>query len=316
MKKLHILNGQGTAYNFELEGDQMIWNEALACGPTHYKVASDEFHQVRKQFFKQYDTLPLREPFQFSEEQYNQISVQEMDKLASTDDYSEITLWFELDWFCQINMMAVLSWFWQNNIAIDRLFLVCIGDHPEVEDFRGLGQLKPEHFAPLFKQRQQLTKEDIIFADKVWAGYCGQDMLALTELIKNYQGGTFPYLNKAFEYFQQLFPNAQTGLNIIEQQMLEIVKNQVLDNRHQWVGKMLRLSSPHLGFGDLQYYDSMQRMSALWEENGTVKLTTQGEEVWKQQQNFLDIQPAAFALGGVANTDYRWDAESERLIGT
>ncbi|OJJ20942.1 hypothetical protein BKI52_10205 [marine bacterium AO1-C] len=314
MKKLHILNGQGTADNFELEGDQIVWNEALACGPTHYQVASQEYHQVRQQFYRQYTNLPLREPFQFSLEEYERIVTREMNKLSSVGDYDEITLWFEFDWFCQINMMAVLSWFWQAKVGLDHLYLVCIDDHPAVEDFRGLGQLSSMHFGPLFENRQKLTSEDIAFADKVWAAYCGQDMKALEAFIKNNTPDAFPFLTSAFQHFQQLFPNTENGLNVIEYQMLDILRTQSPDNRHQWVGKMLRQSNPHLGFGDMQYYDSMQRMNDLWEENGQVKLTSLGEQVLNEQQNFLDIQPNEFALGGVNNVDYRWEANTQTLI--
>jgi len=315
MKTLHILNGQGTADNFELAGDQIVWNEALASGPTHYEVASQAFHQVRQQFFKQYTHLPLREPFQFSQTEYDRIVTQEMDKLSSVSDYAEITLWFEFDWFCQINMMAVLSWFWQAQVALDRLYLVCIDDHPSVENFRGLGQLTSDHFGPLFEKRQKLSPEDIAFADQVWAAYCGQNLQALDALIKNSVPNAFPFLASAFQHFQQLFPNTANGLNIIEQQMLHILKTEELDNRHQWVGKVLRQSNPHLGFGDMQYYESMLRMEALWEENGRVKLTTLGEQVLNRQQNFLEVQPKEFALGGVSNVDYRWDDNTQTLIG-
>ncbi len=314
MTTLHILNGQGTANNFELVGDQMVWNEALACGPTHYQVASPVFHQVRQTHYRQYTDLPLRTPFQFSEAEYDRILTQEMDKLASADKYDEITLWFEFDWFCQINMMAALSWFWQAQVALDCLYLVCIDDHPAVEDFRGLGQLSTAHFGPLFEKRQKLNVTDIAFADKVWAAYCGQDMQALNTLIKHETPDVFPFLATAFAYFQQLFPNTTNGLNLIEHQMLDLLKNQTLENRHQWVGKMLRQSNPHLGFGDLQYYDTMQRMDALWEENGQVKLTALGEQVLNQQENFLDIQPNGYALGGMQNTDYRWEASTGTVI--
>jgi len=314
MKTLHILNGQGTADNFELTGDQIVWNEALASGPTHYEVASKAFHQVRQQFFQQYTHLPLREPFQFSQAEYDRIVTQEMDKLSSVRDYAEITLWFEFDWFCQINMMAVLSWFWQSQVALDCLYLVCIDDHPSIEDFRGLGQLTSNDFGPLFENRQKLTREDIAFADQAWAAYCGQDMQALNTLIKNSTSDAFPFLTPAFQYFQQLFPNTKNGLNVIEQQMLDVLKTEAPENRHQWVGKMLRYSNPRLGFGDMQYYESMLRMEALWEENGAVKLTSLGEQVLSHQQNFLDIQLQGFSLGGANSADYRWEANTQTLI--
>lgn len=314
MKQLHLLNGQGTAHNFTLSGDYLVWNEALACGNTLYEIASEKFYNTRRQFFKsQYSNLPLREPVENSDKQYDTLVIQEIKKLKNASQYNEITLWFEFDWFCQINMMAALSWFWQQQIALDHIYLVCINDHPAIDNFRGLGQLKPEHFAPLFSQRKKLTAQNIAFADKVWAAYCGHDMLALSQLI-SHTPEAFPYLATAFKYFQQLFPDQQSGLNIIEQQMLDIAQRQTLENKHQWIGQILRKGTPYLGFGDLQYYDSLQRMKPLWQENDTIELTELGKQVASHQQNFLAVQPQKFALGGVFNTDYCWQNEQQRLV--
>lgn len=317
MKQLHILNGQGTAYNFQLPGDYLVWNEALACGNTHYEVATGDFYQVRCDFMRtRYNDLPLREPQPFSDEKYQEIVIQEMEKLKDIQNYDNVILWFEFDWFCQVNLMAALSWFWQHQALLDTVTvsLVCINEHPAIDDFRGLGQLSPEHFAPLFDQKQQLNLEDIEFADKVWAAYCGQDMLLLSDLIHTAQSQAFPFLAQAFAYFQQLFPNQQTGLNIIEQQMLDILQEKPLENRHQWVGQILRQINPYLGFGDLQYYDTMQRMELLWEETNQVQLTEMGKKVANHQQNFLNIQPEQYALGGVLNTAYRWQTTQQKLV--
>ncbi|WP_299458691.1 hypothetical protein [uncultured Microscilla sp.] len=313
MKILHILNGEGTAHHFTLPGNRLVWNEALACGPTTYEVATPEFYTIRQEFFtQQYNHLPLREPI--PTDSYQKLVIQELNQLKAASDYQEITLWFEFDWFCQVNLMAVLSWLYQQQLGLDRIYLVCIDAHPAVEDFRGLGQLAPEHFAPLFAQRKKLSEANIAFADKVWAAYCGQDLLALVDLIQHHTPAGFPYLKTAFGYFQQLFPDQQSGLNLIERQMLEMIQPHSLPNKHRWVGRMLRESTPHLGFGDLQYYDSMQRMGALWQENEQLQLTDLGKQVVNRQQNFLTVQPQSFALGGVKNTDYRWHSTKGKLV--
>lgn len=313
MKQLHILNGEGTAHNFSLSGDYLVWNEALACGNTLYEVASPKFYASRQAFFQQqHAQLPLREPA--PNDTYQNLVVAQLDKLKNAQEYDEITLWFEFDWFCQVNLMAALSWFAQQKHQFDNICLVCIDAHPAVEDFRGLGQLMPEHFAPLFDQRSQLTTQDLAFADKVWKGYCSNDMLVLADLIASDTPPAFPYLTTAFGYFQQLFPASSNGLNLIEQHMLTIAQNHSLKNKHQWVGQALREGLPHLGFGDLQYYEAIQRMEALWQEDEHLQLTDLGKQVALQQANFLQVQPDKFALGGVFNTDYRWQSNEGKLV--
>lgn len=313
MTQLHLLNGEGTAHHFSLAGDCIVWNEALACGNTLYEVATPAFYASREAFFKrQYKHLPLREPI--SDDAYQSLVIAQLDQLKNAAQYNEITLWFEFDWFCQINLMAALSWFAQQTHPFDNVYLVCIDAHPAIEDFRGLGQLKPEHFAPLFAQRKKLSAQDIAFADKVWAAYCGNNVLALADLISTRTPPAFPYLPTAFGYFQQLFPEQQSGLNLIERHLLKVAQTQPLKNKHQWVGQALREGLPHLGFGDLQYYDSMQHIAALWQEGETLQLTNLGKRVANSEERFLPSQTHKFALGGVFNTDYCWLSNEGKLI--
>lgn len=137
MKNLHILNGQGTAYNFKLEGEHLVWNEALAWGKVHAEVGSETFFQIRKNFFqKQLAILPTHHPQTFSDEEFQKMIVEEFQKLSQIADYEEVILWFEFDWFCQINLMAVLSWIFQHKKSGLNISLVCIDEHPDIEGFR------------------------------------------------------------------------------------------------------------------------------------------------------------------------------------
>lgn len=315
MKNLHILNGQGTAFNFKLEGDYLIWDEALAWGEVHPEVGSDAFFQVRKNFFqRQLAILPTRHPQTFSDEEFQKVIVEEIQKLNLLNDYEEVILWFEFDWFCQINLMAVLSWFFQNQKSNLNISLVCIDKHPEIEDFRGMGELDSEHFPDLFAQRKKLSFNDIVFGDKVWLAYASGDIDKLLALEKDIPSKSFPYYSKAFFHFLTLFPHKGNGLNSIEQQLLEILENSDLKTIHQWVGKMLIESNPYFGFGDLQYYDAIRRMQALWKQEEIVELTELGNQVLKNEVNFLEVNSESYLLGGAKSIDFIWNEEILKLI--
>lgn len=177
-----------------------------------------------------------------------------------------------------------------------------------------MGELNPEHFPDLFAQRKKLTVTDIAFAHQVWEAYVGQDALKLASIAKDVPAASFPYLSEAIFHYQTLFPHQKNGLNAIEQQLLSILESSKLKSIHQWVGNMLTESNPYFGFGDLQYYDAIRRIQALWEQHDAVKLTTLGEQVLKNEIHFLDIQSESYAIGGAKNYDFVWDGERLELM--
>jgi len=87
-KILHITNGNAlTDYLVELNIAQtkniITWQETLCVGPTVKEVASAEFIEIRKAFFKSFYDITL------SKEEITN----ELEKLNDISDFTEIILW-------------------------------------------------------------------------------------------------------------------------------------------------------------------------------------------------------------------------------
>jgi hypothetical protein len=99
---LHLLNGQ-SMYNFFtrthfLEGQLMIpFNEAMCYGDTCTDIFSHEFTRIRAMVH------------QVTPEQYTEHTLRPLKPLLSKN-FSDITLWFDADMFCQINILTILAW--------------------------------------------------------------------------------------------------------------------------------------------------------------------------------------------------------------
>ncbi len=65
-------------------------------------------------------------------------------------DADEVVLWFEHDLFDQLNLIWLLDALAGAGTPEQRVRLVVIGEHPEVDPFHGLGQLSPAQLLALF----------------------------------------------------------------------------------------------------------------------------------------------------------------------
>lgn len=106
MKRLNVLNGEALkeyfTKNFDGYAEDIIsFNECLVDGELHENIFSKEFFSIRENFITEY--------FEVSAEVYKEKSINELKPLLD-NRYDEITLWFDFDMFCQINMLSVLAY--------------------------------------------------------------------------------------------------------------------------------------------------------------------------------------------------------------
>lgn len=139
-RTLHILNGQAMYDYFKkthfLEQELMVpFNEAMCYGNTCEDLFSPEFIGMRA---KVHHVTP---------EQYAEITLKPLQPLLS-GEFTHIALWFDLDMFCQINILTILAWLDRKNYheAID---LHIVGDKFEpIHHFT----LNAKGYYSLFKQ--------------------------------------------------------------------------------------------------------------------------------------------------------------------
>jgi len=141
MRTLHILNGQEMYNYFQktnyLEQDIMIpFNEAMCYGDTSADLFSPEFITIRAGVH--HVTL----------EQYDEITLKPLQPLFR-EDFARITLWFDSDMFCQINLLTILAWLDHTHYEGEIIF-VLVGE--KFEPLRTYTVNKVEGYNELYKK--------------------------------------------------------------------------------------------------------------------------------------------------------------------
>ncbi|GAA4409245.1 hypothetical protein GCM10023187_32250 [Nibrella viscosa] len=258
MKILHILNGDATLHGFRhsgLRGDVAVWREMLSEGPVKADVRSDEeFWSIRRNWIQAQfgDRLP-------AEETYDEKVVREFERICQYADYDEVIFWFEQDLFCQINLVFLLGCFARVDLGPVTLKQVSIDHHPEVPDFKGLGQLSGAQLAALYPSAEALTAHELTVAAQVWQAYAGTDPYKLIDLLST-DFGKLRYLKAALLNHLRRFPAQQTDLNAIERQLISI-QNQASLTESELVGHFLQQDRVY-GIGDWSVAQYIRQMNA------------------------------------------------------
>lgn len=304
-KYLHILNGDGTFAPFSksgIPGDVLVWREALAGGPVGAFQSLEELTAVR--------------PFwlETSPEDYLEKVGKAWEDLPSEPDDREVVLWFEYDLFCQVNLAYLVQLLGAR--GFENLSLVSPDGHSEIPDFRGMGQLMPDHFPELFAQRLRLGRDFIEAGRRIWEAWIAPSPLPLQEL----RGEVLPgwlHFPAALELHLRLFPETENGLNLIELWVLGNLVNGPLGK-----GDLFRKFCQDLdryGWGDFQFFQVVQGLGDLLQENENgYEITLEGRQVVAQIEDRFSISPTAGQLGGLSwgkeGPPFRWDAEKDELI--
>lgn len=303
---LHITNGDVlTNYLHELniEGDIITWQEMLCEAPTLEHVYSDAFSKFRKSFFNEFYDINL---------DVSEIKTV-LDKFNDTENYSEIILWFEYDLFCHINMFAVISLIQQKKIKLP-LYLVCSGKVDRNKSLKGLTELNSGQLLKHYSDKIELQPDDIEMATTVWGIYCGKDHNLLKPfIVKN---SSFEYLSNCLKAHLERFPETKDGLNVMERNILEIVRDTTIKSKHHLLGYALNYRG-YYGYGDLQISRIMEKLSIFFnEENNLIKLNRKGHEALLGQHNFSLEIDNSMVFGGVNKFEYQFNKKENKLIKT
>lgn len=248
---LHILNGDSSKNLFptrEINGEIVVWREALVQGPLFYLLGSELFWEMRSQFIERAYGSKLFE--------YKNKVIQEFQKIKRFQG-NEIVLWFEYDLFCQINMIAIISYLLRSKKS-KKISLVCIGDYPGHSKRVGLGEIPAENYPKLFKNRIKLEKEDLLLADRAWMAFCGKEI----EKFEQMRSNNFKYLTEALVAAKSLFRQKEK-LSPLSLHILKMIENDNI-NESQLIRRLLKEDTA-LGFGDLQFKYEIEKVSNYYE---------------------------------------------------
>ena len=308
MTQVHILNGDSTYHQFlktSIEGDTLIWREILCEGPVTTSVASPEYWQQRRRY--------LQSSFPSGSEKYFDQFRQDVSQFDPSK-YEEIVLWFEYDLFCQINLLAVLSWLQEINKIAVPVSLVCIGHLEGYSKKVGLGEIDPQQYYSLYNQRSPLNEADLELATQIWTIYRSSNHDALLRVLKSAaQSNTFEYLESAILAHQERFPDPNNGLTVLEQIILMEIQHHS-HNKDQLVASLLKRRNDY-GFGDLQYFQMIDALNPLLKSNGGIlSLNSLGHEVLNGHKNFSSYRNRQISYGGANIDDFSYDPEQKKLL--
>jgi hypothetical protein len=210
---LHILNGDcvaGALRAAGVPGTLAAWADPLCEGPLPSTTSAEAWRDARAQY--------LADAGYASRDQAAAQLARWNEPLEAAERYQEIVLWFEHDLFDQVLLVRHLAWFARR--AHPTLSLICLGSHPEVSPFHGLGQLKPAQLAALLPTRQPVTPVALALGKRAWQAFTADSPGPLQALLDG-ETAALPFLAGAVRRYLEEYPATGTGLGRTERQVLE-----------------------------------------------------------------------------------------------
>lgn len=253
MKTLHVINGDGTAYPFQhskIEGDRIVWRGALCEGLSPSARSLEAFRSERIPFLSRHFKAPLH--------RVQSMFYIPLERLSRLEGYGEIVLWFENDLFCQANLLFLAAYLYHQQGLDARISVVSPDSHPEVPDFRGMGQLSPIQLESLLPNRISLDREALAFAAEIWELWRMEQWEKVAEFAQTASSEAWPHLAEAMALQQQVQPDTETGLGLVEHFVLQSLRKEPLSKRDLFLLFLKQL--PKLGYGDLQFFNVVEKL--------------------------------------------------------
>jgi hypothetical protein len=305
---LHITNGDSTTNylkSLHFSGEFITWREMLCEGKTTTDVGSEPFWKNRFEF--------LKSSYKITKKNFIDYTLKEYRALCNQKKQQEIVLWFEHDLFCQINMIAVLSWLKRYRKGY-HISLVCSGKIDKTTKLYALPELNEEQIQQHFKERITLTDDDIAYADYIWQLYCSDSPLRLETVYKLNENSPFKYLASAIAMHLKRFPSIENGLNQIENTILKTADLHQTESKNKLILQLLSTDNDY-GYGDVQFEKSINDLRKLFYSFNPVKLTKKGKEVLDNQNNFYaDLRNDISYLGGSKKYSFLYNNKANKLL--
>ena len=305
-KQLHITISDSISENIpalNLEGKIVVWREMLCEGPTTIQLGTPEFIALRTHF--------LSENYQVSAKDYKEQFLDELAKLDHLETCEQVILWFEFDLFSHINMLAAISHLIENEIDVP-VYLVCSKKVKGEKESIPLSHLPLKILQKHYEQRIHLNRDDLEMANLMWQLYNGENPQKLKNLIK--VKTNFEYLSSSIRAHIERFPNAITGLNTLEKNILKLIKNHNITSMNQLLGYSLEYQG-YYGYIDIQIQRVINKLQLFYEvREQKIELTPDGNEALNSSRNFYRVLKSDEYLGGVKMYDFLYDSESHKIL--
>ncbi|MGJ8732583.1 DUF1835 domain-containing protein [Cellulophaga fucicola] len=304
---LHITNGDSFTdrlKNLPIKGDIITWREMLCEGPTLNNVGSETFWKTRFDF--------LSKNYKVTKAKFIDRTLKEYRSLCNHKQEDKIVLWFEYDLFCQINMLAVVSWLKMHRRYAE-ISIVCSGKIDGETKLYSLTELTDEQLLAHYEERIFLRQDDIEYADYIWQLYCSDNPIRL-ENLTDFSKYRFPYLEQAIDLHLKRFPSIKNGLNAVENNLLQVASTKKPKTKDELLRELL-IANNNYGFGDIQYQKIITSLKPLFGSFNPVKLTKKGKEILDQQTSYYScIQDNDVYLGGALKYNFLYNTATDRIL--
>lgn len=244
MNHYHILNGDALAERFPKDhilGKQIITRECLMDGPVGEKDPH-RFFQARAHYLNAYDEGLA----------YEKYALPELQKIIDLPQEAAITLWFEEDLFCQVNLWFVCSLLYQKALVVSLAM--------PVDQLRyGFGGLGTEALIKCFQNKRTLTPIQVNQFALLWFAYRNGDVERLLKLGVQMHG-EFPFVMKAIGAHFDRLPDGENPSKVAL--MVKDLIDEIGDQNFGKVFQAFTKRAPIYGYGDLQFRKIYEQMLA------------------------------------------------------
>ena len=212
---LHISNGDATDVpGTGLARRVIYWRDILHEGPVP-EAGPAGLRRIRAGYLAGYEgsgsTGVLR---QFTER----------DQALAAGRDGKYVLWFEADLYDQLQLAEILARLAGLGVPAGRITLICIGEHPGIARFGGLGELTAGQLRelPHTSACALLTPAALELAVRAWAAFRAPTPEGLA-VIAAARLGELRFLGEAFDRLSREYPATRDGLALTERRVLAAV---------------------------------------------------------------------------------------------
>jgi hypothetical protein len=320
MAALHVSNGDATDLpGTGLARHLLYWRDALHEGPVP-AVGPEELRQVRADFLAQAGADDRGE---------GATMFAERDRVLEAHRDGEYVLWFEADLYDQLQIIQILARLADLGVPAQRITMICIGEHPGIAHFGGLGELTAEQLRelPATNVCARLTPAALQLATRAWAAFRAPTPDGLGAIAAT-RSGELRFLGEAFDRLCREYPSTRDGLSLTERRVLAAVADGAPDAGSAFVRAASREMRPYLG--DTWCYAMMDRMARapvpLLDAESTghpidrltpLRLTGGGARVLAGDADHVTLNGIDRWIGGVhlggRHARWRWDDGTETI---
>jgi hypothetical protein len=318
---LHVSNGDATDVpGTGLARRVIYWRDVLHEGPVP-DVAPAELRQVRAGFLASHFNVDRDGTIrQFTER----------DHAVEANRDGQYVLWFEADLYDQLQITEVLARLAALRVPAEHVTLICIGEHPGIAHFGGLGELTTGQLRelPHTNACARLTPAAFDLAVQAWAAFRAPaperlQAIAATRL------GELRFLGEAFDRLSREYPATRDGLSLTERRVMAAIADGASPAGPACVRAMARETRPYMG--DSTYFHRMDQMARgphpllrldppgrPVERTTVVDLTDTGARVLAGQADQIALNGIDRWIGGVHlrghHVPWRWDDGTEAIV--